>query len=98
MPRATTHKQHGRKSPLPDRSRRPDVPPAQDFMQLSSDTITFLRYAKTVQQELLTAAPDPAARADIEKSLAKCGEAMSSLTIARQNVLSRYTPSGAPKP
>jgi hypothetical protein len=57
MPRATTHKQHGRKSPLPDRSR-----------------------------------------ADIEKNLAKCGEAMSSLTIARQNVLSRYTPSGAPKP
>jgi hypothetical protein len=87
---------NGRRTPLPKHNG--SKPPALDFMQLSSDAITMLRYAKTAQSELLLVAPDAEAKADIEESLARCGDAMSSLITARQNALSRYTPSGGHKP
>lgn len=84
-----------RPTPLPRRGTR--KPPALDFMQLTSDAVTLLRYAKTIQVELLALTPDEQVHVDLEESLAKCGDAMSALMKARQNALTRYTPSGAHK-
>ena len=86
----------GRLTPIP---HMPDghKPPALDFMHLSADAITLLRYVKNIERELLDAAPDTQVLREIEDSLAKCGDAMSKIMTARQNALSRYTPHGAPK-
>lgn len=97
MRRPAETKTKGRITPLPKTAKN-GKPPALDFMQLSSDAITFLRYAKTVERQLLEAAPDVRALQDIEECLSECGKAMSRLMTARQHTLGRYSPDGSLKP
>ena len=88
---------HGRITPVP-RAASSDKAPALDFVHLSSDAITLLRYAKAAQRQMLDSAPDTAVLRDVEECLAKCGDALSRLMTARQNTLKRYTTTGALKP
>lgn len=72
--------------------------PASDYLYLTNDAVTFLRYANTALEAALAAAPDRESSAECHKVAANCKVTFRALKEARHRTHSRYTPSGERKP
>jgi len=90
---------------MPNRPSRPHIvpqprtaTPAGDYLALTSDAITLMRYARAAVVAARAAAPDDETAAALDKTVANCKDGMTSLTRARHYAQSRYARDGRPKP